>query len=65
MNDNDKYKLMGYLNILERMPPNGRTIHQVKNKIQGLRLLLDGQVQIQPEYEEAVKQLIRKNYLYK
>lgn len=62
MKPNDKFKILGYINLLEAAQPNGRHIHSVRNKLTALKMLLLNQVTFTVEYELQVKDLIHKLY---
>ena len=58
MNKNEYFTIKGYINILKSAPPNGRYVHQIKNKLQGLQLYLDSQINLPSHYEYEVRKLI-------
>lgn len=55
--------IKGYINLLEKSPCNGATVHLVKqfSTVLALKLRLD--TDISEDYEEKVKKLIRRIYL--
>ena len=57
-----KYLLLGYKDMLDKAPPNGRLIHEVTSKRTGLYLCLKAQADIDATYEMRVKDLIRELY---
>lgn len=61
MTKNEYYKLRGYIDILETLPPNGRYVHNLRNKLTGLKMLLFQQMAIPAAYEKEVRLLINKS----
>ena len=57
-----KYSLLGYVDILEKAPPNGASVHDLKQEITVLRLHLQLGWDITKDFEEKVKGTIRRIY---
>jgi hypothetical protein len=55
--------LLGYYRILERAPGNGATIHRTKQYMTVLKMRLGMGADITPQYENEIKNTIRRLYL--
>lgn len=62
LNEHETFKIKGYIDILRHSIPNGRYIHLLKQKLTVLQMCLEMNLPLKPEYEERIKQVIRKLY---
>lgn len=60
MNDNDRYKLLGYASILRSCSANGRHNHQSANYLQAIQLHIHVDKPLDPDYEVKIRHFIHK-----
>lgn len=62
LKEDRRWLLLGYLEMLEKCPPNGRIVHNAVQKITVLRLCLQLSVDIDTKAEEQIKGIIKELY---
>lgn len=62
LNEYERYKIKGYIHILQNSIPNGRHVHLVKQKLTVLRICLEMNLPLKLECENRIKKIIRKMY---
>jgi hypothetical protein len=56
------YQLKGYYNLLETAPPNGRLVHDIKQKMTVLAICIQAGFDVESRHEEEIKDMIRDLY---